>query len=452
MGKKERSSKEQYKKDNNAADFKKKDNKKRSGTKKNKTNKPVRKSEYSKYVNGTQNRPNTYNRTPDAGVDKQKEDLKMQTDTASEEKVLSIEEQLDELMRCIHEKPDNQDYIEKYCSMIENNLKTKEQEQVVLSAIVKGIELGTGEIYLSYLQELNIAGLRAALKSMKNNEAVKENLNGNGLKLISHIFCQSILNTEKLANMRKDYLLFQLEMIENSKNILEEEAYNSVLVNYFVKKFPESFTFPEWNSLKLPLDESRQFIDSILKAVEKAEKIKSVFSVERWMKQSQKRVLDDLYTEKIEGKLPESKLDDIRMLLEHYTDVELQLKNFAYEIDRLEQEKDRLNGEITNLNGVNNELKFKIYSMENEMKKLQEQLEAAKAETAEHQKINDAFAALKKNDEEAIFKDIADELKAEYEDFMESVDDDVDIVLGEIYREKIRSIFKILKRKGIEVK
>ena len=60
-----------------------------------------------------------------------------------------------------------------------------------------------------------------------------------------------------------------------------------------------------------------------------------------------------------------------------------------------------------------------------------------------------AFGALKKNDESALLQDIANELKAEYQDFVESESDEMDLVLGEIYREKLRNIFKILDKKGI---
>ena len=46
---------------------------------------------------------------------------------------------------------------------------------------------------------------------------------------------------------------------------------------------------------------------------------------------------------------------------------------------------------------------------------------------------------------------VAEELHVEFADFYESVNDEMDVVLGEIYREKIKNIGKILKRHGIDV-
>lgn len=41
------------------------------------------------------------------------------------------------------------------------------------------------------------------------------------------------------------------------------------------------------------------------------------------------------------------------------------------------------------------------------------------------------------------------DLWAEYSDFMSSINDPMDLTLGEIYREKIKAIFRILERNGI---
>lgn len=69
----------------------------------------------------------------------------------------------------------------------------------------------------------------------------------------------------------------------------------------------------------------------------------------------------------------------------------------------------------------------------------------------ERKALNDAFDALKKNDESALLRDIGNDLKTEYSDFKDSENDEMDITLGEIYREKIRNIFKILEKKGVKV-
>lgn len=46
---------------------------------------------------------------------------------------------------------------------------------------------------------------------------------------------------------------------------------------------------------------------------------------------------------------------------------------------------------------------------------------------------------------------IADVLWWEYADFESSIDDEMDLELGEIYREKLKSVFRILKRNGVDL-
>lgn len=47
--------------------------------------------------------------------------------------------------------------------------------------------------------------------------------------------------------------------------------------------------------------------------------------------------------------------------------------------------------------------------------------------------------------------DIADVIKPFAEDFRNSEHDEMDELLGEIYRESLRQIFKILKSKGVNI-
>ena len=74
-----------------------------------------------------------------------------------------------------------------------------------------------------------------------------------------------------------------------------------------------------------------------------------------------------------------------------------------------------------------------------------------KKEIDERKDLNDAFDAMKANDEKALLKDIASDLSAIYKDFKDSEKVEMNMVLGEIYREKIKDVFSILEKKGIKV-
>lgn len=48
-------------------------------------------------------------------------------------------------------------------------------------------------------------------------------------------------------------------------------------------------------------------------------------------------------------------------------------------------------------------------------------------------------------------KEVADKLASIYADFIDSVDKEMNEILGEIYREKLKDIFKILEDNGVPI-
>ena len=66
-------------------------------------------------------------------------------------------------------------------------------------------------------------------------------------------------------------------------------------------------------------------------------------------------------------------------------------------------------------------------------------LEIMKAREEEH-----------KNGYQTCANDIARDLWACFDDFMDSIDDPMDEELGEIYREKLKGIFKALEKRGVD--
>lgn len=53
--------------------------------------------------------------------------------------------------------------------------------------------------------------------------------------------------------------------------------------------------------------------------------------------------------------------------------------------------------------------------------------------------------------ENDVRSEIAEALRAEFDDFIASENDEMDVELGEIYRVKLQNIRKILNRKGVKL-
>ena len=138
-------------------------------------------------------------------------------------------------------------------------------------------------------------------------------------------------------------------------------------------------------------------------------------------------------------------------IVEHYKAVEKQVRDGVYEAARLEGVIKGLQDDIDKLNGEKKNLQSEISSLKNSIEDQRKDLEKAAEEIDKRKKINDGFTALKKKDEEGILNDIAEDLKLTYKHMKGSENTEMSIELGDIYREMIKRVFKILDKKGIRM-
>lgn len=117
----------------------------------------------------------------------------------------------------------------------------------------------------------------------------------------------------------------------------------------------------------------------------------------------------------------------------------------------MEDTIDGLQNDISNLNSEKKILQSNIRSLKDNIEIQKKDLEKAAEEIDERKSINDAFTALKKNDEEGILKDIAEDLKLTYGQMKRSENMEMNAELGEIYREMLKRVFKSLEKKGIRM-
>ena len=244
------------------------------------------------------------------------------------------------------------------------------------------------------------------------------------------------ISEANVAYENEDYLVAVKTLTTASTGIQTEqfeEMFNAALEDAIANKDSDAIVE------LLALDDSKA--DAVYDAVTKACTDKDYNGFQ---------VLDGLVEKLSDGDL-KSKLTDLQLIVDHYRDVEKQLKDDVYEIARLEKVITGLQDEIDKLNADKRTLEGEIASLNGDVAEHQKKIAEREKEIEERKKINDAADALKKNDEEGLLRDIANELKAEYRDFIDSENDAMDEQLGEIYREKLRNIFKILAKKGIRM-
>ena len=199
-------------------------------------------------------------------------------------------------------------------------------------------------------------------------------------------------------------------------------------------------------TLRSTVEQINQLMHDIL--YEQEEKYKGI---RQWATSGVRLAENQIKTEKIEAKIPKSKIEDMMAIVEHYKSVEKQVRDDEYKIARLEDTIDGLQNDISNLNSEKKILQSNIRSLKDNIEIQKKDLEKAAEEIDERKSINDAFTALKKNDEEGILKDIAEDLKLTYGQMKRSENMEMNAELGEIYREMLKRVFKSLEKKGIRM-
>ena len=357
-----------------------------------------------------------------------------------------LQELLDAALKDITNEDKGIQYQEAIAESLSGSTTVTEE---LISIIVCGMDVDQGSNFLDFLSGATIEDAQRAIRTAQKSKEIKKNRHDNAVKFFAAIFSLS-LQEKHLFDIAGEALNSLSKAIRSDKK-REPMAYSPVLVNYFVEQFPPKYSdYPDWSEIQAAPENKKLFIGILLETMEQ-DKDGYDFTQYHWLAKGSRYVEDELHKKAIEARIPESKIKDLQDILNWYKDIEKKLRDAVYEIDRLEQEIEKDKLIVHELTQTKGELEAEIDGLSRQIDHQRKQTEAAQLEAEERKELNAAFDALKKNDEAAILQDIANSLKMEYMDFQESEEEKMDSVLGEIYREKLRSIFRILAQKGVRM-
>lgn len=359
-------------------------------------------------------------------------------------KIKDIEKALNDALQA----PDNADLRNAYCDTLTEYLNVNEATDEIISIVVKGIELDRAANFFDFLEGVSASILRRVMKLIRKNQEIKENADNCGVKFLSGMLAMALMKVGKLESQCGDIMTFLVSEVTNGKKPVSTEEYGPILLDYILDDLNPKTILPKWETIKAPLAVQQQFAEMLMTAAE-GENTENYKAARQWAAMGIRHAEVQLKKQKIEEKIPQSHIAELLSIADHYRTIEEQLRNSVYREVKLEDDISLLNKQIEVFKGEKRELELRIHNLSAEVEEKQKLLYRAEKEVGERAAINEAFGALKKNDESALLKDIANELKAEYQDFIESEADEMDVQLGEIYREKLKNIFKLLNKKGI---
>jgi hypothetical protein len=358
-------------------------------------------------------------------------------------------EDIEKLGSCALKDMDNVETTKIYVDELIGYIKENKIDDEIISVVIRNVDVDKGANFFDELESLPVSALQSVVKKIKGNDDLTKH-NANSLKFLCGMTYMCLLKSGNMDSVTGTVFLMLAENIK--KNVKEKnEVYPSVLEDYLIEEIKTGVDLPDWSKLKISAEAIKIISEELLKITGKNDKYERNLSFKTWLNNGRSFADAEIERLRIEEKLPKSRIKDLRSITDHYEEVEKNFKKAIYENDRLEKKVERQSKEILNLNGRKNELEYEISELKKEILQKKELIHNTEAEIEEAKTLNKALNSLKKNDEEAMLKEIADALRTEYIDYIDSKDDPMDLELGEIYKEKIKNIFKILENNGVKV-
>lgn len=343
----------------------------------------------------------------------------------------------------------SEDMQKKYISELESFLSANKINQELINLMIFGVEIDRAKVICSYLESANADAKNAFIKSIKDNDAIKANSNNSALSFLLLVLSVASIKSKNLENVAistittlNDLIFSTMKKVaDEQKQIIKDCYIGSITSNNFV----------EWNSDKYDYKAVKAFTDIVIDVIREqgeAEQNKLLLS---WLVKGSQKAETEIERQRIEADIPQSKVNDIRVLVEHYEKVEKILLKTVHDKADLEKLLASREAEIAELKRAKSDLEYEVKSLKGNIDSKNQSLDAAQKEIEERKELNKAQTQYREDSQASLLKEIAGALKAEYSDYAESKNDEMDVMLGEIYRDKVGNIFKILESKGIKV-
>ena len=340
--------------------------------------------------------------------------------------IREIESALDQALL----QPNNDEVIARYGELVSTYLKENKSSDEIVSIVVRGINIDWASNYYDYVENAPKNDMPSIWKQIRESKDIAENKSNNGLRFISGLLSMAFMKAGNIESYAGNIITKLVNMIDDDKRPVIKESYMPILSDSFIDEVESLNMYPRWEDLRLTGEINKRFAELVSQVtIGDDDKHKSL---KHWVSIGLRYADELIEKEKIEAKIPDSKVEELQQLVEHYKNAEKLLRDNTYEIAKQDKVIAELRDEVERLNSEKRVLETEIASLRGDVKDHQDMIAEREKEIEARKKINDAADALKKNDEEGLLKDIANALRSEYSDYIDSKDDTMDEVLGEI--------------------
>ena len=322
---------------------------------------------------------------------------------------------------------------------------------------IKAVKLDQGVNFLDTFAALDKKQVPDAWKTIRGCDEFKNNEDYGAFRLMCSFVASALGGDVNTAAILGNILT----AIVNSSKLPKQEnidvtAYE-IISEYILDMLPKDVKFPEWKSVKMTPEYALSFCTIMeqtleLKSVQEAKKnISSTFGIKKWISTGKQYAEEAKVLKEKEKNKPPKKSVELLALVEHFKTLEEELDKSILEETKLTIRVSSLQEELYKSESSGRDKDKKIKKLQTEIEGLKSKVSQAKQEVDERKNLNDAQVQYREESQASMLQDIARALKPEYGDYVETKDAPMSEMLGEIYREKLKQIFKILDQKGIKV-
>ena len=364
-----------------------------------------------------------------------------------------VEEKMTEVLA----SPDNEDLVREYIDMFVSLLEEIKITTDTTNIAVKSVNLDHGVNFIDTFTGLEKKAAQDAWKTIRNNEGLKKKKDLNWLRLMSAFALSALCGDPNTSACLGNIFQVLIYLVKEPKQEGFRPEVLTIIREEFVMMITNDMKLPDWKSIKLSPENTIVLCEIVKRCLDETndpvhkDKIPAADIVSKWIGSLMDSAIEAKELRDKEKNKPVKKSDELLGLAEFFRKMEDELDRRIIENTNLALEKKELQNEIFDLEGQKRTLNLKIGELEKKIENLESEIKKVNQEVDERKKLNDAQVQYREESQVSLLQDIARSLKAEYGDYAETKDSPMDEMLGEIYREKLKQIFKILEQKGIKV-
>lgn len=362
-----------------------------------------------------------------------------------------VREKLNYLLAKPEDDARYQAYMNAYTMLLDEVKVTSDTANLAID----GVDIDQGVNFLDIFVSLDAKEIQEAWKVTRGSESYKKNDNYNALKLMCSFAASALGGDENTSKLLGNILNAFVHTLKTSKQKSIQPIVYSIVRDNFVGQLPLNVKYPSWEKVKITPESGLAFCSIVEETIGISSGIceddSTIYKLKKWLADGKAYLEVAKELKEREKNKPPKKSTELLALVEHYKKLEDELDKTISENVNCIIENKRLREHLVKIENEKKNLEKTVETLQKDIHELTIKVDNANKEVDERKKLNVAQVQYREDVQVSLLQDIARALKAEYGDFAETVNYPMNEMLGEIYREKLKQVFKILEQKGIKV-